>query len=101
VDTVNGTIEHVGLKTTRIRSVSGEQIVMGNADLLKSRIRNYQRMELRRAVFNLDLAFGTPPDKIAAIPTMVKEIVERQPLARFDRSHLVAVGETGLRMENV
>src|SRR6266513_1251748 len=62
VDNINGTIEHVGLKTTRIRSLSGEQVILANSDLLKSRIRNYKRMELRRAAFNLDVAFDTPPD---------------------------------------
>jgi small-conductance mechanosensitive channel len=101
VDAINGTIEHVGLKTTRIRSLSGEQVIVSNADLLKSRIRNYKRMELRRAAFTLDVAFDTAPDKLAAIPGIVKQIVERQAQTRFDRSHLLAIAETGLRFENV
>jgi small-conductance mechanosensitive channel len=101
VDDINGTIEHVGLKTTRIRSLSGEQVIVGNADLLKSRVRNYKRMEQRRAVFNLDLAFDTPPDKVASVPAMVRQAIEAQPLARFDRSHLLAIAETGLRVESV
>ena len=101
VDTINGTIEHVGLKTTRIRSVSGEQIIIGNADLLKSRIRNYKRMQLRRAVFNLDLAFDTPPDKVAALPSIVRQVVETQTQTKFDRSHLLSIADTGLRFENV
>jgi len=101
VENVNGTIEHVGLKTTRIRSLSGEQVIIANADLLKSRIRNYRRMELRRATFNLDLAFDTPADKVAAIPPMVKQIVEQQGNTRFDRSHFLTIGDTGLRLENV
>jgi len=101
VDNINGTIEHVGLKTTRIRSLSGEQIVTSNADLLRSRIRNYKRMEQRRAVFTLDLAFDTPAEKVAAIPTMVRGIVEAQPLTRFDRSHLLTIDPTGLRVETV
>ena len=101
VDTVSGTIEHVGLKTTRIRSVNGEQIVIANSELLKSRIRNYKRMEQRRAVFNLDLALDTPPEKLAAIPAMVRQVIEAQPLARFDRSHLLSIEPTGLRVENV
>ncbi len=101
VDAINGTIEHVGLKTTRIRSLSGEQVIISNADLLRSRIRNYKRMEQRRAVFTLDLAFDTPADKVAAIPAMVRKIVEAQPLARFDRSHFLAIDESGLRVESV
>lgn len=101
VDSVNGTIEHVGLKTTRVRSVSGEQIVISNAELLKSRIRNFKRMEQRRAVFNLDLAFDTAPEKLTAIPALVQRVIEAQPDVRFDRSHLLTIAETGLRIETV
>ncbi len=101
VDTINGTIEHVGLKTTRIRSLSGEQVVISNADLLKSRIRNYKRMEQRRAVFDLNLAFDTSPAKVAAIPAMVRDVIESQAHTRFERSHLLSIAETGLRIENV
>jgi small-conductance mechanosensitive channel len=101
VDTINGTIEHVGLKTTRIRSLSGEQVVISNADLLRSRIRNYQRMALRRVAFNIDLEFHTSPDKVAGIPAMVRQIVESQPLTRFDRCHLLSFADSGLRFEAV
>src|SRR6185503_138152 len=101
VENVNGTIEHVGLKTTRIRSITGEQVIIANADLLRSRIRNYKRMELRRASFELDFAFDTPPDKLAGIPAIVRQIVEQQPLTRFERSHLLTIADTGLRVENV
>jgi small-conductance mechanosensitive channel len=101
VDNINGAIEHVGLKTTRIRSLSGEQVIVANSDLLRSRIRNYKRMELRRAVFNLDLAFDTPPDKVARVPEMVRAVVESQPLTRFERSHFLTIEQTGLRVENV
>jgi small-conductance mechanosensitive channel len=101
VDTIHGTIEHVGLKTTRIRSVSGEQVVISNADLLKSRVRNYQRMQHRRAVFQLDLAFDTAPDAVAALPGTMRRIVEAQPLAKFDRSHFLAIEPSGLRVETV
>jgi small-conductance mechanosensitive channel len=101
VDNLNGTIEHLGLKTTRIRSLSGEQIVISNADLLKSRIRNYQRMQHRRVAFNLDLGFDTPPDKVARVPDMVRQVVESQPLTRFERCHLLTFAESGLRLEAV
>jgi small-conductance mechanosensitive channel len=100
VDNISGTIEHLGLKTTRIRSVTGEQIVISNADLLKSRIRNFKRMAQRRATFNLDLAFDTPPDKLATVPAMVRQVIEAQPLAQFDRSHLMSIADTGLRVES-
>ena len=101
VDTINGTIEHVGLKTTRIRSLSGEQVVISNADLLRSRIHNYKRMELRRVAFNIDLGFDTPHDTVARVPALVREIVEAQPLTRFDRCHLLTFADSGLRIEAV
>ena len=58
---ITGTVEHIGLKTTRIRSITGEQIIIGNSDLLKSRLRNFRRMYQRRVLFNLDVTFDTPP----------------------------------------
>src|SRR6185503_5096236 len=60
VDQLNGTVEHIGLKTTRIRSNNGEQVIIGNGDLLKSRLRNFKRMEHRRGLFYLDVTFDTP-----------------------------------------
>ena len=101
VDNINGTIEHIGLKTTRIRSLSGEQIIIANADLLRSRIRNYKRMEQRRAVFALDLAHDTPPEKISAIPALVRKTIEAQPLTRFERCHWLTTEPTGIRLETV
>lgn len=96
-----GTVEHVGLKTTRIRSLSGEQLVFSNSDLLSSRIRNYKRMEERRVVFSVGVIYGTPPEKVRAIPDMVREAVESQENTRFDRSHFQAFGDFSLDFENV
>jgi small-conductance mechanosensitive channel len=100
VDDLQGTIEHIGLKTTRIRSLGGEELVFANSDLLKSRIRNYQRMEERRAVFALRVSPQTPLDKLAAIPGMIQEIIEAQELARFERSRFKAIGDFSLNFEN-
>lgn len=101
VDDLMGTVEHIGLKTTRLRSLSGEQLVFANSDLLKSRIRNYQRMEERRVVFSLGVVYETPPEKLAAIPGMIKEIIEAQELAHFERSHFRKFGPSSLDFENV
>ena len=101
VDNLNGTIEHVGLKTTRIRSVSGEQIVISNAELLKSRIRNHQRMAHRRVLFHVDVAFDTPPALLETIPGIVRDVVATHALARFDRCHLLAWTDSALRFEVV
>jgi small-conductance mechanosensitive channel len=101
VDNHWGTVEHIGIKTTRLRSLSGEQIVLSNSDLLKSRIKNYQRMEERRAVFSVGVTYQTPAEKLAAIPRLIREAVEAQDLTRFDRSNLKEFGDFSLNFENV
>lgn len=97
----SGTVEHIGLKTTRIRSLSGEQVVLGNSDLLNSRIRNYGRMAERRVVFSIGVAAETPIDKLEAIPSMLREIVTAQPKTRFGRAHLVKFSDFTLDYEIV
>ena len=101
VDTTMGTVEHVGLKTTRIRSLGGEQIIVSNSELLKSRIRNYKRMEQRRVLFAIDVTYDTSPEVLNRIPGMLREIIEAQVPTRFDRSHLLALAESALRFETV
>jgi small-conductance mechanosensitive channel len=101
VDTFSGTVEHIGLKTTRLRSVSGEQIIFSNADLLRSRIRNNKRMQERRVAFVIGVPYDTPPDAIARIPAMIREAVEAQQRIRFDRSHFLSFGDSALSFETV
>jgi small-conductance mechanosensitive channel len=96
-----GTVEYVGLKTTRLRSLSGEQVVFANSDLLSSRIRNYKRMNERRAVFQLGVTYDTPEAKLRAIPDLIREAVEAQPNTRFDRSHFKTYGAFSLDYETV
>jgi small-conductance mechanosensitive channel len=101
VDTMTGTVENIGLKTTRIRSVNGEQLIFSNADLLKSRIRNFKRMQERRVVLTIGVSYDTPPDTVARIPGMLREAVEAQEQVRFDRSHFMSYGESALNFETV
>ena len=101
VDNVVGTVEHIGLKTTRIRSINGEQVIVGNADLLKSKLRNLRRMHQRRVVFTLDVTYDTPPDVLAGLPKIVEQIVTKQTPVQFDRSHVASFGESSIRIENV
>ncbi|MFN2563649.1 MAG: mechanosensitive ion channel family protein [Gemmatimonadaceae bacterium] len=101
VDTFSGTVEQIGLKTTRIRSLSGEQIIFANNDLLKGRIRNYKRLYERRNTFTLDVTYDTPPEVVARIPVLLREIVEAQHPVRFDRSHFSGYGDSALRFETV
>ena len=101
VDNFTGTVEHVGLKTTRLRSVSGEQLIFSNADLLKSRIKNFKRMQERRVLFSIGVTYDTPPDVVERIPSMLREAVEGQRQVRFDRSHFVSYGDSALNFETV
>jgi small-conductance mechanosensitive channel len=94
-----GSVEYIGIKSTRLRSVSGEQIVMSNADLLGSRIRNYGRLVERRVQFTLGIAYGTQRDKLRAIPELLRRAVEAESGTRFDRSHFARYGAASLEFE--
>ncbi len=96
-----GAVEHVGIKTTRIRSISGEQLVFSNNDLLTSRIRNFGRMNERRVVFSLGVTYQTPADKLERIPGIIREAVEAREKVRFDRSHFASYGDSSLNFETV
>jgi small-conductance mechanosensitive channel len=101
VDDLNGTVEHIGVKSTRLRSLSGEQIIVSNADLLKSRLRNNTRMGDRRTSFFINVSYDTDPEKLRAIPGLVQDIVMKQPKLRFDRCHLLQMADWALRYEVV
>ncbi|MDD2672799.1 MAG: mechanosensitive ion channel family protein [Syntrophales bacterium] len=94
-----GSVEHIGLKTTRIKSLSGEQIVFSNSDLLESRIRNYQRLQERRAVFTIGVTYQTPYEKIKMIPELIREIIEKREKARVERVHFSGYGASELKFE--
>lgn len=96
-----GVVERIGLKTTRVRSLSGEQITFGNTDLLGSRIRNYKRMQERRVAFELDVVHGTRTEDLREIPRLAREAIERLENTRFDRAHLKQIHPTALRYEIV
>ena len=101
VDDLSGTVESIGLNTTRITSLTGEQLVFSNKDLLQSRIRNYGRMEERRILFRIGVVYGTPPSVLQMIPDMIQTAIEGQDLTRFDRSHFKEFGESALNFETV
>ncbi|HEY0780717.1 MAG TPA: mechanosensitive ion channel domain-containing protein [Gemmatirosa sp.] len=101
VDQYMGTVESVGLKTTRIRSISGEQIIIANAELLKARIRNYQRQSERRVVFQLAIDPGTATDVVATVPGVVREVVTAIPQTRLDRTHFSAITDAAFVVETV
>ncbi len=101
VDTLSGTIEHIGLKTTRIRSLSGEQLIFSNNDLLKSRVRNFKRMSERRIVFSFGVVYQTSLEKLKAIKEIVSDIVRKEEKARLDRVHFKEYGDSSLNFEVV
>ncbi|MFC0251541.1 mechanosensitive ion channel family protein [Massilia consociata] len=101
VDKMLGTVERIGLKTTRVRSLDGEQIIFSNADLLKSRIRNLRRMEARRVMFQLTATYDTPAPLLGTLPGLIEAIVTAQPQVRFDRAHLSNLAPPGYTFEVV
>lgn len=98
---VAGNIEHIGLKTTRIRSLSGEQVVCANADLLKQTLHNYKRMNTRRIVFKFGITYNTPTEKVREVGALVKRIIEGVESANFDRAHFIAFDDSQLTFEVV
>jgi small-conductance mechanosensitive channel len=101
VDDHMGSVEYIGIKTTRVRSLGGELIVMSNADLIKSRMHNYGRMAERRVVFSFGVTYQTSADDVEAIPRLVRQIIETQQETRFDRCHFAKYGASSLDFEAV
>jgi len=101
VDNLMGTVEHVGIKTTRLRSLSGELLVMANSDLTKSRLHNYQQMTQRRVVFGFGVTYQTSYEKMRAIPGMIREIVCAVEKTRLDRVNFKNFGDSSLNFEVV
>ena len=95
----SGNIEYIGLKTTRIRSISGEQIVFSNKDLTDSRLHNFGRMERRRVKFEFGVTYSTAAEKLKLIPGFVKTIIEKQADIEFDRGHFKGFGDSSLDFE--
>jgi small-conductance mechanosensitive channel len=102
VDEFMGTVEYVGLKTTRLRSLGGEQIIISNTELLKNRIRNYKRMQERRIQFEFGVTYDTSPEQLERIPKMIQEIISLHTSeTRFDRAHFKSYADSGLKFEVV
>jgi small-conductance mechanosensitive channel len=101
VDDKLGTVSYVGLKTTRVTSLSGEQLVFSNSDLLSSRIRNYKKMQERRVAFSFGVLYQTPVELLEEIPAIVRQIVEETPETRFDRAHFKEFGDSAYTFEVV
>lgn len=101
VDDKMGTVEYLGIKTTRIKSISGEQLIIGNSNLAGSRIHNFKRLIERRVVFTLNIDYRTPAEKLRIVPNLIRNIIEKQEPIRFDRAHFSSYGDWSLRFEVV
>jgi small-conductance mechanosensitive channel len=96
-----GAVEYIGIKTTRIRAISGEQLVFSNTDLTNSRVHNFKKMERRRVLFKLGVIYQTPYDKLKIIPELVRNIIEKLDDVTFDRGHFATYGDFSLNFEFV
>jgi len=96
-----GSIEHIGIKTTRIRSLGGEQLIFSNTDLTNSRVRNYKRMEKRRVVFKLGVTYQTQLEEVKMIPKIIEKVIKDVTDTVFDRAHFFSYGDFSLIYEVV
>jgi small-conductance mechanosensitive channel len=101
IDNHLGTVEHIGIKTTRIRSLGGEQLIFSNTDLTNSRIRNYKRMQRRRVVFKIGVIYQTTLEQLKEIPGIIRRVIESIPDTVFDRAHFFSYGDFSLDFEIV
>jgi len=101
VDTKSGVVEKIGIKTTRISSISGEQIVFSNSDLTSSRLHNFKRMLKRRVLFKIGVVYDTSFDQLKEIPQLLKNIIEENEEVTFDRAHFQSYGDFSLNFEVV
>jgi small-conductance mechanosensitive channel len=99
VDEFTGRVEHIGIKTTRLRSVTGEELIFSNSNLLESRIRNFKRMEERFVLVTIPVVYQTPPEKLEAVPGILRTAVEGIAHARFERAHLKTLGDSAAVFE--
>ncbi len=101
VDQLSGEVEHIGLKSTRLRASTGEQLIFSNSDLLDSRIHNYKSMQNRLVSLNLNVTYDTSYKKLQKIPKIVKDIIEAQKKVTFNRAHFKGYDPSSLIIEVV
>lgn len=101
IEGFNGTVEHVGFKTTRVRALSGELLVFSNSDMTKSRIRNFRKMRERRVHFRIGVVYQTTVAQMQEIPLLIKTAIEATPKCRFDRCNFLEFGDSALIVDTV
>ena len=101
VDDFSGTVEYIGVKSTRLRSVNGEQIIMPNSNLMNSRMRNFSRLRERRVVLTISVSHDTAAAQLADVPKLIRTLIEQHPDTRFDRAHFAKIGTNSYDFEAV
>lgn len=96
-----GTVEHIGLKTTRLRSLTGEELIIANTDITAARIQNFKRMARRRIAFTLGVTYETTAAQMKQIPAIIQKIVDDTERVTFDRAHFSSFGDFSLNYEVV
>jgi small-conductance mechanosensitive channel len=101
IDDKKGNVEHIGIKTTRLKSLTGEQLILSNSDLTKSRIHNYKRMNQRRIAFTIGVEYDTSLEQLKEIPGIIKSIISSVGDTTLDRVHFLTYGDYSLKYEIV
>ena len=101
VNTFSGTVERIGIKTSHLRSVTGEQLIVPNADMVKSTIKNFKRLETRGIIFKMNLRYDTSEEKLKALPQQIEDIIIKQPFTTFNRCHLVNFADFSITFETM
>ncbi len=96
-----GTVEKIGIKSTRIRALQGEEIVISNQELTSARVHNFKKLEERRITTQFGVTYDTPQEKLEKIPDVIKEIVDAQQTTRFDRVYFTTFGDSALLFDLV
>ncbi|NTV44364.1 MAG: mechanosensitive ion channel family protein [Candidatus Yonathbacteria bacterium] len=96
-----GTVKTIGIKTTRIQALQGEEIIISNQEMTSARVQNFKKMEERRVVSSVGIVYDTQIEKVKNIPGIIKDIIEKQEGIRFDRSHFRSLGPSSLDFEYV
>lgn len=101
VGNYSGTVKKIGIKSTRLQLLQGEELVISNRELTMTSLRNFRKLKKRRVVFKLSIAADTPLEKLKIIPSRIEKIIETVELAEFDRVHMIEFGDFSLNFEVV
>jgi len=97
----SGIVKNIGIKTTRLQALQGEEIVLSNNELTATRVQNFKKLKERRIVFSFGVVYQTPLEKLKKINGLIPSIIKEQSLVRFDRCHFIQFDDSALSFEVV